>query len=139
MKISLTLVLSSLSVFTVAKAGFALERRGPHHCGPHHNYPSKYAAASCSTTPTGKPNVYPNQGTTTHSVTHSNSAPYTSSATRAVTGTSSGGWEQKPSGKASFTTYTGCQEACESSLHPFSRLLGVHAERHVILQLAAGE
>src|SRR6266705_3210330 len=106
MKISLALVLVSLSVLTVAKSGFVHERKQYHH--PHHQcatrnhttLPGSTTSNSGTpkpvTTPTSNPNTVPNQ------VAHPNSASSTSSATRPAA-TSSGGWEQNPKGNASFT------------------------------------
>jgi len=125
MKISLALVLVSLSALTVAKPGLVRERK-PHgqKCATrksHTTYPGTYPPANPATTP--NPGATPNsdtnsyQATTTLPVTHANPVSYTSSATPAATTPSSGGWVQNPSGNASFTAYDGCQAACESSIH----------------------
>ena len=128
MKITLSLVLVSLSAVTIAKPGFVRERKHQHHhnqCATRNNttHPGSTTHPAAThpvttpnpgTTPNSEANPY--QGTTTHSVSRANSASYTSSATNpAATTPSSGGWVQNPSGKASFTAYSGCQAACESS------------------------
>jgi hypothetical protein len=134
MKISLALVLVSLFVLTVAKSGFLHERREHHHHHHHHqcegqdqstNLGSTTHPAAAGpgtpipvTTPTSNPNAAPYQGAPTPSVAHSSLASYPSPAILpAATYASSGGWVQLPKGEASFTTYTGCQEPCESSIH----------------------
>ena len=49
-----------------------------------------------------------------------------------------GGWVQRTSGTASFTQYSGCNEACKLCVYFRGVvLLGVHADRDVLSQRAA--
>jgi hypothetical protein len=117
MKLTLALVLVSLSVLTAAKQDFVRKRMDHEHreCG-------NFTDPSCSIAHSGTHINSPSR-THTHTFTGSrtpSSTPSPQVLERAITDRDSSGWVQSPKGNASFTTYDNCQDAGKSCAHIFS-------------------
>jgi hypothetical protein len=117
MKLTLTLVLVSLSVLAASKQDFVRKRRDPdhHECGNSTAPPGNITNPG---TPIQSPTSTPSNTSTTDTLTPASTPiPQVRVATTTAT---TGGWVQNPKGNASFTAYSGCQSACKSCAHVFS-------------------
>jgi hypothetical protein len=124
MKLTLTLVIVSLSVLTAAKLEIVREDKDHHHheCG---NQTTHSGNTTYPGTPIQSPPSTPSQsplGTPSNDSTPT--TPLTPSGTpslqvRVDTTTQSSGYVQNPKGSASFTAYSGCQYACKSWARSF--------------------
>jgi len=126
MKFSLALVLVSLSVLTAAKHEFVRKTNGNHNPSPPCVSPVDPANPNvCPPAPKhefvrkANGNYNPNQpggNGASSTVAPGNSQPK-ETGTGSTSGTSSSGWVQNPSGKASFSGGSGCSSPGKSFTH----------------------